>query len=66
MVRFAGNSRLLGGFRQVTGRRGVDLKSDGGFALGGIWNNQKTGIVNDEVFELKMEPANWGEITLAP
>ncbi|HUT57624.1 MAG TPA: PQQ-binding-like beta-propeller repeat protein, partial [Phycisphaerae bacterium] len=26
------------------------------------WNNQKTGIVNDEVFELKMEPANWGEI----
>ncbi|HUX16051.1 MAG TPA: hypothetical protein VMW52_06230, partial [Phycisphaerae bacterium] len=27
------------------------------------WNNQKTGIVNDEVFELKMEPSNWGEIT---
>ena len=27
------------------------------------WNNQTTGIVNDEVFELKMEPANWGEIT---
>jgi hypothetical protein len=27
------------------------------------WNNQTTGIVNDEVFELRMEPANWGEIT---
>jgi outer membrane protein assembly factor BamB len=26
------------------------------------WNNQSTGLVNDEVFELKMEPANWGEI----
>jgi hypothetical protein len=27
------------------------------------WNNQSTGIVSDEVFELKMEPANWGRIT---
>jgi hypothetical protein len=27
------------------------------------WNNQATGLVNDEVFELRMEPANWGEIT---
>jgi hypothetical protein len=27
------------------------------------WNNQSTGLVNDEVFELRMEPANWGEIT---
>ena len=26
------------------------------------WNNQATGLVNDEVFELRMEPANWGEI----
>jgi outer membrane protein assembly factor BamB len=26
------------------------------------WNNQSTGLVNDEVFELRMEPANWGEI----
>ncbi|MGB3087987.1 MAG: hypothetical protein WBC53_09740, partial [Phycisphaerae bacterium] len=26
------------------------------------WNNQKTGIVNDEVFELMMEPKNWGTI----
>ncbi len=28
------------------------------------WNNQKTGIVADEVFELKMEPRNWGQIVL--
>ena len=27
------------------------------------WNNQHTGIVNDEVFELMMEPKNWGELT---
>ncbi|MGB2821057.1 MAG: PQQ-binding-like beta-propeller repeat protein [Phycisphaerae bacterium] len=27
------------------------------------WHNQNTGIVNDEVFELKLEPRNWGEIT---
>ena len=26
------------------------------------WNNQATGLVNDEVFELRMEPANWGEL----
>ena len=25
------------------------------------WNNQTTGIVNDEVFELRMGPANWGK-----
>ncbi len=31
-------------------------------ALRTHWNNQATGIVNDEVFELRMEPANWGEI----
>ena len=30
------------------------------------WNNQSTGIVNDEVFELKIEPANWGEISFQP
>ena len=28
--------------------------------LRSYWNNQKTGLVADEVFELKMEPANWG------
>ncbi|HYG75709.1 MAG TPA: PQQ-binding-like beta-propeller repeat protein [Planctomycetota bacterium] len=26
------------------------------------WNNQSTGIVDDAVFELKVEPKNWGEI----
>jgi len=30
------------------------------------WNNQATGLVNDEVFELRMEPANWGEIVFQP
>ena len=41
-------------------------KSGADTALRTYWNNQNTGIVNDEVFELKMEPANWGEITFAP
>ena len=27
------------------------------------WNNQHTGIVDDAVFELQLEPKNWGEIT---
>ncbi|HUS59665.1 MAG TPA: hypothetical protein VM141_13550, partial [Planctomycetota bacterium] len=31
-------------------------------ALRTHWNNQQTGLVNDEVFELKMEPKNWGEL----
>jgi hypothetical protein len=26
------------------------------------WNNQATGLVSDEVFELQMVPANWGEL----
>ena len=26
------------------------------------WNNQHTGIVDGAVFELKMEPANWGKL----
>jgi hypothetical protein len=29
------------------------------------WSNRVTGIVDDEVFELKLEPKNWGEITFA-
>lgn len=41
-------------------------KSGADTALRTYWNNQTTGIVNDEVFELKMEPSNWGEITFAP
>lgn len=27
------------------------------------WNNKKTGIVADEVFELKIAPSNWGILT---
>ena len=34
-------------------------------ALRAYWSNQATGIVNDEVFELKMEPKNWGELQFA-
>ena len=30
------------------------------------WNNQATGLVNDEVFELRMEPSNWGEMLFGP
>lgn len=26
------------------------------------WNNTNTGLVNDEVFELKLEPRNWGTL----
>jgi outer membrane protein assembly factor BamB len=49
---------LRGDFGATHGdRSGADT------ALRTHWNNQATGIVNDEVFELKMEPANWGEIT---
>jgi hypothetical protein len=29
-------------------------------ALRNHWHNQQTGIVNDEVFELRMQPAYWG------
>ena len=53
---------------------GLRLRGDFGVTHGGpdgrdtvlrtYWNNQATGIVNDEVFELKMEPRNWGELTL--
>ncbi|MBN2475475.1 MAG: PQQ-binding-like beta-propeller repeat protein [Pirellulales bacterium] len=30
--------------------------------LRSYWNNQATGIIADEVFELKMAPKNWGHI----
>jgi hypothetical protein len=29
------------------------------------WCNQQTGIVDDAVFELRMEPKNWGELFFA-
>jgi len=31
--------------------------------LRSYWSNQHTGIVDDGVFELQMEPKNWGEMT---
>ncbi len=34
-------------------------------ALRSYWSNQATGLVSDEVFELKMEPANWGALELS-
>ncbi len=51
-------------------RAGLVLPADFGATHGGpdggrtrlrsYWNNQHTGIVDDAVFELKMEPRNWG------
>jgi len=35
-------------------------------ALRTHWNNQHTGLVNDEVFKLRMEPRNWGRIEFQP
>jgi hypothetical protein len=31
-------------------------------ALRTYWSNQETGLVSDEVFELKLNPRNWGEL----
>ena len=49
---------------------GLELRGDFGVthsnpsgqdtALRTYWSNQATGIVSDEVFELKVEPRNWG------
>lgn len=30
------------------------------------WSNQETGLVDDAVFELKMNPKNWGQIVFQP
>jgi hypothetical protein len=56
----------------VTPADGLTLRGDVGVthgdktgtdtALRTWWNNQQTGLVNDEVFELKLEPKNWGEL----
>lgn len=55
---------------------GAVLRGDFGATHGGpggdrtrlrtYWNNQRTGIVDDAVFELMMEPQNWGEIQFTP
>lgn len=34
--------------------------------LRSYWSNQHTGIVDDAVFELMMEPKNWGELVFQP
>ena len=49
---------------KLRGDFGVTHSDNGGTdtALRTYWNNQKTGIVNDEVFELMIEPSNWGEL----
>jgi len=49
---------------KLSGDFGVTHSDNGGTdtALRTCWNNQKTGIVNDEVFELMVEPNNWGEL----
>ena len=51
---------------------GLKLRGDFGATHGGpggqrtrlrtYWSNQNTGIVDDAVFELMMEPKNWGEL----
>ena len=56
---------------------GLTLTGDFGATHGGAegstrtrlrtyWNNQHTGIVDDAVFELQMEPNNWGRLQFAP
>jgi hypothetical protein len=54
----------------------LKLRGDFGVTHGGAdntrtrlrsyWSNQKTGLVDDAVFELQMEPKNWGELEFAP
>ena len=34
--------------------------------LRSYWSNEHTGITDDAVFELMMEPKNWGELTFKP
>jgi hypothetical protein len=58
----------------VTPAAGLVLRGDVGVTHGDLagqrtrlrtfWSNQHTGIVDDAVFELQMEPKNWGELTL--
>ncbi len=55
---------------------GLSLRGDFGATHGGTggtrtrlrtyWNNQHTGLVDDAVFELKMEPKYWGELQFIP
>ena len=49
--------KLIGDFGATHGTQAGDDT-----ALRTYWSNQCTGLVNDEVFELKMEPRNWGQL----
>jgi len=58
----------------LTPSEGLKLGADFGATFGNkagddtvlrsYWSNQNTGLVSDEVFELQMAPANWGELML--
>jgi hypothetical protein len=58
----------------LTNKPGLKLRGDFGVTFGNqagdrtrlrsYWSNQKTGIVDDVVFELKLEPKHWGEIVI--
>ena len=52
----------------LRGDFGVTYGDPGGqrTRLRSYWSNQHTGIVDDAVFELMMEPKNWGELDFAP
>lgn len=49
---------------QLTGDLGVTFGNPEGndTVLRSYWSNQATGLVADEVFELKLEPRNWGRL----
>jgi len=48
----------------LTGDIGVTYSDPDGkdTVLRTYWNNQATGLVADEVYELEMQPANWGKL----
>ncbi|MBA3699460.1 MAG: hypothetical protein H0W78_11480 [Planctomycetes bacterium] len=58
----------------LSNKPGLKLRGDFGVTFGNqagdrtrlrsYWSNQKTGIVDDVVFELKLEPKFWGEIVI--
>ncbi len=55
---------------------GLTLRGDVGVTYGdqagqrtrlrSYWSNQQTGIVDDAVAELMMQPRNWGELKFTP
>jgi hypothetical protein len=54
--------------KTYTGDIGVTFSDPTGkdTVLRSYWNNQATGLVADEVFELQLQPANWGRLTFEP